>query len=385
MRKKNIMQICLSPDLGGLELYLKQCVDALSDDFSITTVIGEKTKLKEYFDEKGIAYFQVARAKPLQALFRAKKLAKIIDDNKIEIIHMHWTKDILLVVLAKLFSKQKPKIIQSRHMHMTRFKDDFYHRFLYKNVDTILAVTQEVKEELKRYIPDSIRPKIEQLYLGCDTVELLDEAQLRAKKDELGIYHDSFNIGLVGRIEPAKGQHLLIEAIKMLNDKNINAHAHLVGNPMKDEYLETLNTQISYHDIKENIHFLGYLKNPAHFYQANDVMVLATENETFGLVLIEAMRTQTCVVGANRGGVLEIIDDKKTGLLFESQNSEDLANKLEILYHDKTKREAISQAGYHKVSCEFDNVKQFEKLKSILKKIEAHYHGNYKRFNTKKV
>ena len=62
----------------------------------------------------------------------ALKLAKFIDNNDIDIIHFHWTRDIATVILAKLISKKNPNVLQSRHMTMTRFKDDFYHNFLYK-------------------------------------------------------------------------------------------------------------------------------------------------------------------------------------------------------------------------------------------------------------
>ena len=62
-------------------------------------------------------------------------------------------------------SKRKPKIIQTRNMTMTRFKDDVYHKWLYKNIDTMHAVTQQVKEQLEKFIPLDIRPRVAVVYM----------------------------------------------------------------------------------------------------------------------------------------------------------------------------------------------------------------------------
>ncbi len=139
---KKVLEVCLSPDLGGLELYMKNITKYLNSN----AVINKKSKLKNVFENEKINYFELSR-------YNFLKLAKIIDKEKIDIVHLHWTKDIPVVVFAKLLSKRKPKIVQTRHMHMTRFKSDFYHKFLYKNIDMMIAVTNLVKEQLEKFIP----------------------------------------------------------------------------------------------------------------------------------------------------------------------------------------------------------------------------------------
>jgi hypothetical protein len=85
-----------------------------------------------------------------------------------------------LAIMGKLLSKRSPKVVQSRHMSMTRFKNDFYHRFLYKNLDSILAVTQQVKTQIERFIPADIRPPTEVLYIGAEQPTLISSED-RAK------------------------------------------------------------------------------------------------------------------------------------------------------------------------------------------------------------
>ena len=365
MYKKNLIELCLSPDLGGLELYMVRSAKALVGDFNVISVMGEKTKLKQYYEDTEYKFEQINRRGSF-SIRAARTLAKIIDKNSIDIVHLHWTKDIPVAVMAKVFSKKKPKLVQTRNMTMTRFKNDFYHRFLYKNIDMMLPVTYEVAKQINKFIPQDIRPKVEVLYMGSDKVELLSEEEINNYKASLHV-ENSFMVGLVGRINEFKGQYLLIEAMDILVQKGLDIQAYIVGHAMDEAYLEKLEEDVKNKNLENSFHFLGFEKNPHRFMQACDAVIMASKCETFGLVSIEAMQVETVVIGANSCGVLEIIDDKKNGLLFENQNSKDLADKIELLYSDKEFKNNLAKAARAKAEDKFSNVKQFEKLSLIFK------------------
>ncbi|HIP12701.1 MAG TPA: glycosyltransferase [Arcobacter sp.] len=99
--------------------------------------------------------------------------------------------------------------------------------------------------------------------------------------------------------------------------------------------------------------------------QLFDVNILATPKETFGLVVIEAMMNKVCMIATNKAGPLEIIDDGETGLLFD-RSSEDLAEKITLLYKNSELKEQLSLAGYEKAKEKFDNIKQLNKLLNII-------------------
>ncbi|MCD6432587.1 MAG: glycosyltransferase family 4 protein [Sulfurimonas sp.] len=364
MSKKTVIELCMSPDLGGLELYMVRAAKALNDEFSVISVINEDSKLEQYYDEN-YQYIKIKKHHNLFMFSAARELAKIIDSVNADIIHMHWTKDIPFVVLAKILSKKKPKVVQTRNMTMTRFKDDFYHRLMYKNINLMLPVTYQVKEQLERFIPQDIRPEIEVLYMGSDRPQMLNDEELATLKSELCMSEDSFNLGLVGRINEAKGQHLLIKAVGELAKEGLDVNAYFVGHAMEESYLEMLKQDVKDRGLQNNIHFLGFMKNPHHFYQVCDGVVLASKRETFGLVLIEAMQVGTAVIGSNSGGVVEIIDDEKTGLLFEAQNFNSLAYEIKKLINNKKLLADIAKAGKIKCEKKFSNELQFNKLRDI--------------------
>ena len=352
---KNILEVCLSPDLGGLEIHVKD----LTKFLSIKAVLNPKGKLKELFQKENIPFETIGR-------YSFIKLSKIIDENDIDIVHLNWTKDIPIVVFAKLLSKRKPKIVQTRHMTMTRFKNDFYHKFLYKNIDMIICVTKALGNQINKFIPENIRPEVKVLYLGAKNVKEFAEDELKVYKEELNT-ENSFIVGFVGRINEAKGQYLLIEALKRLKVKNLDIKVYFVGHAMNEEYLNSLKQKVKSYNLEKEVNFLGFVNEPSKFMQICDVIVAASKNETFGLVVIEAMKNQTAVIASKSGGFLEIIDDGLNGLLFENENVEDLCMKIEKLYSDKKLKDTLALEAKRKVDLEFDSEIQFEKLKEIFK------------------
>lgn len=363
MIKKNLLELCLSPDLGGLELYLLSCVENLKENFNITSVINDNSKLEKYFKENEDKYHKIKRKSSFSFL-TAYKLAKIIDEEKIDILHLHWTKDIPIVVFAKLLSKRKPKIVQTRHMTMTRFKDDFYHRFLYKNIDSIICVTKELSLQLNKYIAKDISPSIEVLYLGAKNYKKESAQSISEYKKNLGI-KDEMLVGLVGRINQFKGQYLLIEALKEIKEKQLKIKALIIGSAMSEIYLDSLKNKIKEYELNDYVKFLGFSNEANKFMQACDVVLMTSKNETFGLVSIEAMQTGTCVIGADSGGVLEIIDDKVNGLLFKNEDYKDLSSKIQYLYENKELRISLGENAEKKVNECFNNKIQFDKLIKI--------------------
>lgn len=346
---KKILELCLSPDLGGLELYMVRA----SHFLNALSVINPKGKLEPYYHDTQYRYATIGR-------FSFLKLARLIDENEIDVLHLHWTKDIPIAVMAKLFSRKKPKLVQTRNMRMTRFKDDFYHRFLYKNMDMMLPVTHQVKEQLEKFIPADIRPTVEVLYMGAEIPNYLSADEKEAFRQQAG-FGEEFVVGIVGRIEEAKGQHLVLEALKQLNLAGIASKALVVGHAMDDNYLKELQ-----HEYAEYAVFTGFTREAQKYMQVCDALVLATENETFGLVVIEAMMCGVCAVASDSGGPLEIIEDGVDGVLFKTRNVVDLTLKLTELCNDDERRERLAAAAKIKALDTFESQKQFKKLDSVL-------------------
>ncbi len=357
MKNKNILEFCLSPALGGLELFVKDSFEYLNINTDCYVCVAPNKQLDKLIDSDKKITLKRSKFFPIIPAF---KLAKFIDEKDIDVVHFHWTRDIATVVLAKVLSKKKPKIIQSRHMRMTRFKDDFYHKWLYKNIDMMHAVTKAVEEQLIKFIPQDVRPEIEMVYLGVDEPNI-DENKVSTLREKYKL-KDEFVVGIIGRIEEGKGQHLVIEALSKLKDLNIKAL--IVGSAMNDKYLEELMKMLKDLDVEDKVVFTGFTKDVNEHMSLCDAVVLATVEETFGLVVIEAMANKKCVIAVNKGGPLEIIEDNQDGLLFE-RNSDELKSKIGLLYRNIKYKSNIASAAYKKVINSFNGEVQIKKLYKI--------------------
>jgi len=370
----NILELCLSPGLGGLELYVYRSAEALNnnDSNNIIAVLSENSKLDEHFEKNSsiprehIKHF--FRALPI---LNAIKLAKIIDSHQIDAVHMHWGKDFPLAAFAKAFSRQKPVLVYTRQMMVTRSKNDFYHNFLYGQLNLLLTITKELEVLYKKYI-HNFSDKVITLYYGVKKPDhFLQKEELIKQRNEHGFSANDFVVGLIGRLEESKGQHLLIQAVQKAKKNNQNIKALIVGHEMNTGYRDILKKQADKLGVADNIKFEDFVSNPQQLMQICDCVALASEQETFGLVLPEAMRAGIAVIGSNSGGVPEIIEHEKTGLLFETKNSDDLYTQIEKLYLDPDLKHNLALQGQQSADKRFNNTLHFQQLENHLKSITS--------------
>jgi len=361
-----VLQLCCSPNKGGLELYFANICNALKDEVQVLAVIAPDSKLQPLIHTEITTLPKKVHYLPL---FAAKKLASIIDKRDIDVIHLHWNKDLTLAVLAKLCSKRKPKLVITRHMKFPVMKDGLLHRFLYKHINHIMAITKTMAFDLKRFIPDDVRPDISVNYLGIDSVSPFTDEEVSKTRTLYDAENKHFLIALVGRIDADKGHDLLLEALAIAKARGLPFKVLVVGHPMQESYLQGLKERVKAQGLQDKMLFLGFVDEPRCLMQACDVLVLATIEETFGLVLIEAMSVGTPVIGSNRGGVPEIIEDKYTGLLFESCDSQSLFEALETLYLNPEQAKAYASQACIKVQEKFDANTHIQTLLNTLKEV----------------
>lgn len=368
-----IISLCLSESLGGLELYALRSAAQLSTNNSVLFVTTSSAVLNERLKQNHI------KTKHLKPSFRplpiitARKLSRIINNFDADVIHMHWGKDLALVSLAIKLSKKKPALVYTRQMQITRMKTDFYHRFLYKEMSLMLAITNQLRDRCAQMLGHDAGQRVETLYYGVPEPEQPLTAQnISDRRAELGLTEQDFIIGLFGRLEDQKGQHLLIKAIAQAKQQGFNLKAIIVGHEMIAGYIDKLKELATDLKLSQNIVFMDFVDKPQEIMQLCDCVLLATYMETFGLVLPEAMRCGIAVIGSNAGGVPEIIDHNETGLLFEPKNVDDLEKQITSLFKDKEKREQLAIAGKQKADTVFNNEQHFEKLQMLLAKQIKH-------------
>lgn len=359
-----VLELCTSPGLGGLELYMAKTVQWLRahGGAECLALVSPNTRLAKWMQDNGVAHRFLRRRSIRVPLVAAKEVARIIDRNEVDILHIHWAKDLTLAVLAKGYSRRQVRLVYSRHMKITRSKRDAYHRWLYAGVDLFIAVTQRMSEEARQYLP--LPPEhIVTNYLGAPApITQVDCGELRAT---LGLSPGEFLVACVGRIEPGKAQHVLLEAMDELRLRRSDVHVVVVGEIFDELYYQRLQKFVRNRGLEPRVKFAGFSPEPWKFMSCADTVCLTTPEETFGLVLIEAMHLGVPVIGTAAGGVLEIIEDNKSGLLFPPGDSQALAGAIETLASDAVRRQQLARGGLERALRLFDLDKHFRKLRSL--------------------
>lgn len=361
-----LLELCLSDGFGGLELYAEKVILHYSKKSNnCLPVVSKNSLLDKRLQDKSIPRLYVKVVNQYFPLLAAIKLARICGANGITTIHIHWRKDFPLAVFTKVFCRSPVRLVYTRQMALTREKRDIYHKFLYRHVDYYLTITKNLESEAKRYLPlkpDAIRV----LYYGVPAQQPGGAESCGEYFKTIKLNKDIFTAGLFGRIEAGKGQHLLVDATLKLINKGLNIQAAIIGHVMDQTYHDNLQKKVIDSDSVDKISFTGFHPNPTSVMGCFDVIVLASKAETFGLVLPEAMRAGTAVIGTNAGGVPEIIQNGDTGLLFSPENSAELATCLEKLINDPGLHKRLAVNGKAFADANFSEERHFADLDRYL-------------------
>ncbi len=356
-----ILEVCTSQSLGGLELYFVTCCHQLSPiGNEVHCVARAGSPIWQKLNKKSFLVVSTTGNKIKSLL----SILSFLRKNHPDIVHTHDKKDLLIIALCKVLSPVKFQHVHTRQMNMPRAKKGLYHRFIYSKINLFITITERLKQQVleKVGLPEK---KVKCLYYGVPA----PEPNKHNPFENLG--KSPFKIGVVARIDRKKQQHLAIEAVSALREKKIFIDLFLVGSVSHPDYEAYLREQVSSLGLSDQVFMTGFLDQPQTIMPHFDVIVLTTAEETFGLVLAEAMRMGVTVIGANGGGVPEIIDNEQSGLLFEPGDSKSLAAAIEKLAGNKHLMEQFANKGKEKADKLFNIDRHFKALEKTFLELNA--------------
>ncbi|MFA6142941.1 MAG: glycosyltransferase [Candidatus Omnitrophota bacterium] len=175
-----------------------------------------------------------------------------------------------------------------------------------------------------------------------------------------------FVIGMVSRITPLKGHVDFIRAVSILGRKIPQLRAVIVGEAPKEKYKEDIDLLIRRLGLVNTIRFMPATGDVPLVMKDLDVLVSATITpEAFGRVIIEAHASGVPVVTTKVGGIVDIVEDGKTGLFCSPQNPPEMAEKIFKLYTDRTLWRSLALESRSRVESSFNLEKMMESTLSV--------------------
>jgi glycosyltransferase involved in cell wall biosynthesis len=182
-------------------------------------------------------------------------------------------------------------------------------------------------------------------------------------------------VGLVGRLEPWKGQDRMLSAQALLRERGHRIHTVMVGGDAYDispEYARSLPGLVERLGLAEDVTMTGQVPDAGPYIERMDILVNASDREPFGIVLLEGMARGVPVVAVDSGGPAELVEHGRTGVLSRSGDPEALADALEPLLTSLALRHALGEAGRKRYAEEFTDAvmreRFFERLQSLVER-----------------
>jgi glycosyltransferase involved in cell wall biosynthesis len=302
--------------------------------------------------------FELRRSiNPLSDYDAYKKIKKIIQEFKPDIVHTHASKAGAIGRLAASHSGV-PIIVHTFHGHVFHgyfgtFKTNIFktiERYLAKKSTAIVAISAVQKKELTELHQICEAEKIHVIPLGFDLKRFTeDKVQKRMSfREKYALEEDELAIGIIGRLAPIKNHYLFIDAIAHVSENsNRKIRAFIIGDGETKEQLITYlqEKQLQYTtQLKEKalVTFTSWIKEVDIALAGLDLVCLTSKNEGTPVSLIEAQAASKFIITTNVGGIQDILHPD-CGLLSEANDS--IAYKNNLLHATSNFEEVNKKAG----------------------------------------
>lgn len=320
-----------------------------------------------YFHEVEISHYPVFQHPPYD-LALAAKMAEVIDREELDILHVHYAMPhAISAILARDIAKRDVKIVTTLHgtdITVLGFDKTFRKMISYgiEKSDAVTAVSKDLVTRTKQQL--EVEKKIEVIYNFVN-----EEVYYKKNRDHIKEYYriatDEKVLIHISNFRKEKRIPDIIYTFHHIRKKT-KSKLMLVGDGPE---IQTAFELVDELGLKEHVLFLGRQKNISDLLSIADLILLLSEQESFGLVLLEAMACEVPAIGTNIGGIPEVIIEGETGYLVEVGDTQTAAMRAIQLLTNSRKLAAFSRASYERAQNVFHSrhiVKQYMNLYETL-------------------
>jgi len=300
--------------------------------------------------------------------------------REFDVIHTHFGRQTYDIVVSLCSRKYTIPYILQAHGSLPRigswrrlkwFYDVLFGYRVLRNASRVIALSHVEADQYRRMgVPEE---KIAIVPNGIDLSEYANLPSQGAFKKKFGIPEDKKVILYLGRIHRIKGIDLLIKAYAYLIEKVGNKDAVLVIAGPDDGYLNDAKALAYSLRVSDSVMFVGplYGKDKLAAYVDSDIYVLPSRYEIWGLTILEAYACGKPVIASNVGGPKDLVLDNETGLLFETGNFRELAERIMHLLNDENKCVEMGKKARKLVEQKYSIENVVKRLENIYSEVTA--------------
>jgi len=310
-----------------------------------------------------------ALRRPLAPAHDALALAQLIDilrDERPDVVHTHMAKAGTLGRLAAAVynrtagRSRRARVVHTYHGHVLEgyFSAGMARVFtaaerqLARVSDAIVAISPQIRDELLtgHRIGRAEQYRVIPLGFDLDALAAIDDAARARARAALEIPAGAQVITTVGRLTAIKQHQLFLEAARQIGPRHPAAVFLIVGD---GELRAELEAAASAFGIASRVRFLGWRRDLATIYGASDVFLLTSRNEGTPVALIESLSAGVPGVSTDVGGIRDVIDSDRVGLLAPFGDAALLADHVGALLADPDRRRRMGDEGRRSVTARY--------------------------------
>ncbi|MGB2963580.1 MAG: glycosyltransferase [Anaerolineales bacterium] len=364
-----ILHIVRELDIGGIQIMLNNLLETapFKKESHCVLCIGEpNTPVQLLLEDKGIEVFCIPKRiirdrgyrpyhlwKIIRKIMRSVtpkygyyEIYKLISRKKIDLVHTHYQTGLYGQVIAAGLARSK--VVWSIHgFYKLQRSDQFIGNLAFRllgcqNIIFTGVSKAALEFTLTKNKFDKLPVKRYVIYNGIDLEYFYQSVNERNKiRAQIpNIKADSILIGSMGRLVADKGYEVLIDSV-FKNKESLGNVKFIIGG---DGCLrDALQKKVIAKNLEKLIQFLGFVNNVAEYMYAFDIYVQPSIKEGLGVTIIEALAAGLPVIASDTGGIPEVIENGKSGILVRPNDSDDLGRALVSLINDKNKRKELSK------------------------------------------
>lgn len=325
---------------------------------------SNKNALEKYCEENGLPYYTFSN-NIFSKLINISKLNLLCEKHYIDIIHVHDSTAHMMAYLAGLSGSTIPIVLSRRIDSPLRDSAVTRKKYNMQRIKKIICVSESIKQTLLPEIDDP--SKLVVIHDGIDIDKFEQGEQKGILRKKYKISAETKIIGKIAALVAVKDYFTFVDTGEILLKNGLDARFVIIGDgPMKKElqkYIE--NKKLTPHFI-----FTGFRTDIANILPELDLFLFTSSNEGLGTSLLDAFAAGVPVVSTNAGGIPEIIDHGKTGMLADVKDSAKLAEYAMQIINDKNLREMIIFNAREKVKLFSKNImgqKTFDLYQEIIR------------------
>lgn len=343
-RPINLLQIIGGSIVGGMENYVLRLLQRLPGDaFHVTCLCIAESRFTAQLRDIGCSVHTTPMTDEPE--WQSLQLGvSLIRAEAIDVIHAHLPNAHLLAgILGRITERPALATIHGRYLHIRDFE-------VHKLMQTHICVVAKSAyfHALNLGVPAS---KLRFIANGVDTEIFHPMAKTDYLHSIINVSPATPLIGFVGRLSHEKGPEVFVQVASMVLKRFEKYHFVLVGDgPMRQKLKDDIDNM----GLNDYIHMAGLQSDMPQVYSSLDLVVSTSYSEAMPLAIIEAMASGLPVIATNVGGVIDIVEVGRTGLLNGVGDLNGMANNIVTMMSDESARIEMGKAARKRAEANFE-------------------------------